>query len=156
MRRYDCRRIKKHRSYTVAEIEQLLDVHPHTVRRWIAMGLPVVAPTRPVLIHGSDLRGFHEARRPAKQPLLPGTIYCVACRAPKHPAGSIADCVPKGPKHGILVGICPSCERMIHRRVSLVRLVEVRGDLDVCFSAPQLNLSDTASPLSNVDLKHDR
>src|SRR5262249_27680796 len=106
MRRYDCRRVKKHRSYTVAEVEKLLDVHPHTVRRWIANGLPVVSTTRPVLIHGEDLRAFLEARRPRRQPLRPGMIYCVGCRAPKRPDGNTADYLARGPRHGALVGIC--------------------------------------------------
>lgn len=133
MRRYDCRRIKKHRSYTVAEIEKLFDVHPHTVRRWIANGLSVVSTTRPVLIHGEDLRLFIEARQPRRQPLLPGMIYCVGCRAPKRPDGDTADFVAKGPGNGVLIGICPTCGSIIQRRVSLAKLEEIRGDLDVFF-----------------------
>ncbi len=133
MRRYDCRRIKKHRSYTVAEVEELLHVHSHTVRRWIANGLPVVSPTRPILIHGEDLRSFIEAHQPRKQPLRPGMIYCVGCGAPKRPDGDTADYVPKGPRHGVLVGICPSCGSIMPRHVSLAKIDEVRGDLDLFF-----------------------
>ena len=32
---------------------------------------------------------------------------------------------------GTLVGICPSCEIMIYRRVSLARLEQVRGTLEI-------------------------
>lgn len=155
MRRYDCRRIKKHRSYTVAEVERLLGVHPHTVRRWIANGLAVVSTTRPILIHGEDLRAFLEARRPRKEPLRAGMIYCVGCRAPRRPAGDTADYVRKGPRHGTLVGICPTCESIMQRRVSLAKIDEVCGDLDVFFPECQSRLSDTASTLSNVDFSPD-
>ncbi|MBG0794724.1 helix-turn-helix domain-containing protein [Methylocystis sp. H62] len=134
MRRYDCRRVKKHRSYTVAEVEKLLGVHAHTVRRWITNGLRLVCATRPVLIHGEDLRSFLAERQPAKQPLRPGMIFCVGCRAPRSPAGDIADYVPHGVTYGSLVGICPDCESIIQRRVSRARIHDVRGDLDVLFS----------------------
>jgi Helix-turn-helix domain len=153
MRRYDCRRVKKHRSYTVAEVERLLAVHAHTVRRWIANGLPLVCATRPVLIHGEDLRSFLAERQPSKQPLRPGMIFCVRCRAPRSPAGDIADYVPYGSAYGSLVGICPNCDAIIQRRVSQARLNEVRGDLDVFFSERQVRLSDRGSLPSNVEFK---
>ena len=155
MRRYDCRRIEKHRSYTVAEVEKTLDVHPHTVRRWIANGLIVVSTTRPVLIHGENLRAFLEARRPRRQPLRPGMIYCVGCRAPKRPGCDTADYVPRGLRHGALVGICPSCESIMQRRVSLAKISEVCGDLDVFFPECQSRVSETGSTLSSVDFNPD-
>lgn len=143
MRRYDCRCIRKHRSYTVAEVEKLLDVHPHTVRRWIAGGLNLVNITRPVLIHGEDLRAFIVAHQPRKQPLRPGMIFCVGCRTQMRPAGDMIDYVPRGDAHGSLVGICPRCNAVIQRRVSLAGIDEARGDLELPFPARQLRLTDT-------------
>ena len=85
-RRYNVRRVKIHRSYSVAEVARLLDVSKLTVMRWIARGLPLIERKRPYLIHGSDLRAFLLANRPARQPCGPGEMYCLRCRAPRRPA----------------------------------------------------------------------
>ena len=57
-RRHDCRRVKIHRTYTIAEVAALVGVHKHTVSRWIAEGPPTTDHKRPFLIHGADLRAF--------------------------------------------------------------------------------------------------
>src|SRR4051794_40028535 len=89
------RLVKIHRSCTVEEVAKLLHVHRNTVREWIRRGLPTNNSTRPLLIHGRDLAAFLLARRSnSKQPCRPGEIYCVRCRAPRAPAGDIADYVP--------------------------------------------------------------
>src|SRR5215204_2484001 len=90
-RRYDIRRVKIHRTYSVSEVARLLRVHKHTVGRWIATGLPLIEQKKPYLTHGSDLREFLAARQPAKQPLRPGEMYCLGCRAAKRPAADMAD-----------------------------------------------------------------
>ncbi len=46
----------------------------------------------------------------------------------------MADYIPLGPGHGNLQGLCPDCEGLVYRAVSLARLDTVRGDLDVAFS----------------------
>jgi hypothetical protein len=154
-RRYNSRRVKIHRAYSVSEVEKLFDVHPHTVRRWIATGLPLVDEPRPYLIHGTALRAFLSARQPRKQPLRPGEIYCVACRAPKRPDGDMAEYRSRGPSRGDLVGICPTCDRIIHRRVNLAKIDLARGDLAVEFPKPELRLIDSFAPLSNVAFRQD-
>jgi excisionase family DNA binding protein len=114
-RRYNIRRVKIHRSYSVPEVARLLDVHKHTVERWIKAGLPLVAHKRPFLIHGSDLRAFLAARQPRKQTCRDGEIYCVGCRAPKWPSGDVVEHIPKSATTVLIAGICPTCERMIYR-----------------------------------------
>ena len=94
-RRHNVRRVKIHWSYSISEAAKLLGVHKLTVSRWIERGLPLIEQKRPFLIHGSDLRDFLTAQQPRKQPCRAGEIYCVRCRAPKRPAGDMADYIPK-------------------------------------------------------------
>jgi hypothetical protein len=87
---------------------------------------------RPFLVHGRDLAAFLLNRRQRDRRVCqPGEIYCVRCRVPRLPAGGIADYEPLMPGQGNLIGICPICECLIYRRVSLARLREAKGELDV-------------------------
>jgi hypothetical protein len=45
----------------------------------------------------------------------------------------MADYLPLGEVSGNLRGICPTCDKLIYRRVSLAKLDAVRGGLDVAF-----------------------
>jgi excisionase family DNA binding protein len=155
-RRHDVRRVKIHRTYSVAEAAKLLDVHKHTVGRWIDSGLPLIEQKRPFLIHGSDLRAFLQARRPKKQPCRSGEIYCVACRTPRRPAGDMADYIPKTATSGLLRGICPVCDRLMHRVTRVASLAAASGDLNVTRQPPQQRLDDSRAALSNVHFAKDR
>lgn len=129
------RRIKIHRTYAVEEVATALRLHKHTVRRWIKQGLPVIDTSKPMLIHGAALVEFLiERRAQAKQPCQAGQFYCVACRSPKRPAGSMAEYVRRSNGAGNLRGLCPDCDRFIYRRVAMAYLDQVRGDLDVTFA----------------------
>jgi Helix-turn-helix domain len=87
------RLVKVHRSYSVEETARLLRVHKNTVRNWLKQGLASIDDRRPILILGRELSRFlHERRQKAKQSCGPGRIFCIACRAPKVPAGKMADC----------------------------------------------------------------
>jgi excisionase family DNA binding protein len=152
-RRYNRRRVKINRSYTVAEVAKLLDVHKHTVSRWIATGLPLVVQKRPFLIHGTDLHAFLEMQRPRKQPCRAGEIYCVRCRAQKRPAGDMVDYIPQTSVAGLLRGICPTCDLLIHRVAKFATLAAVCGGLSVAHQFPQQRLVDIPFPVGNVDFK---
>ena len=87
IKRIDQRRIRLHQAYSVEEAARALGKHKHTIRNWIEAGLPTVDGTRPLLVHGDELRAFLEARRKVvKRPCPPGTIYCFKCRQPREPA----------------------------------------------------------------------
>ena len=79
---------------------------------------------RPTLILGRDLASssFDSAGSKHKQPCRPGEIYCVRCRAPKFPAGDMAEYQPITEKLGNLTAICPDCGSIMNRRVSLAKL----------------------------------
>ena len=95
------RLVKVHRNYSVEEVARLFGLHKNTVRNWFKQGLTAVDDRRPILILGRELSRFlHERRQKARQTCGPGRIYCIACRAPKDPAGQMAECIPTGPGAG--------------------------------------------------------
>jgi excisionase family DNA binding protein len=146
-RHFDPRRVKLHYSYTIDEAARALGAHKHTVRAWtVAGGLPLVRRQRPVLIAGSALRDFLSARRArSKVELGPGQIYCLSCRSPKTPAGLMADYKPLTAYTGNLAGLCPDCDRLIHRVVSLSKIDVVRGNLDIAFPQALERIRQTTS-----------
>lgn len=153
-RRPNPRLAKIHRSYTVDEVAQLFDVHRNTVREWVKRGLPTNDGKRPMLILGRELVAFLTARRAKnKRPCLPGEIYCVRCRAPRAPAGEMVDYVPLTATLGNLAAICSACESMMYRRVSLARLEQVRGNLDITMPQALEHISESAQPTVNSDLR---
>ena len=148
------RLVKIHRSYTVEEIANLFGVHPNTVRDWIKRrGLPTSDQKRPFLILGRDLVAFLQARRAKnKRPCQPGEIYCVRCRAPKAPAGAMADYEPVTETLGNLIAICPDCNAIMNRRVSLAKLEQIRGRLDITMPQALRHIGESTQPSVNSDL----
>jgi hypothetical protein len=135
------RRAKIHRTYTVDDLSRLLKIHKNTVRNWLRQGLQAIDGRRPTLIRGEALRRFLAERRArSKQSCGPGRIYCLPCRAPKVPAGKMAECVAIGDSTGSLRGICPDCDRMIYRAVNPQKLDVIRGDLDVTVTQAELRI----------------
>ena len=150
------RLVKIHRNYTVEGVARLFGAHKNTVRAWVKAGLPTCDTKRPTLILGSDLRAFLQERRTKnKRPCKPGEIYCVRCRAPKRPAGDMADYIPNTEKFGNLEGICPDCGGMIYRRASRAKLAEIQGNLNITFTKTERRLSKTDSPTVNSDFSQE-
>lgn len=148
------RRVKIHRSYTVEEIAKLFGAHKNTVRSWVKAGLPICDDKRPMLILGHDLTAFLQARRARnKQTCRPGEIYCLGCRVPKLPAGDMADYLPVTEKVGNLRGICPDCHSIMHRCVSMAKLGQVRGNLDITFPQALRRIGEISKPTVNSDLR---
>ena len=151
-RRPNYRLVKIHRSYTVEEIARLFGNHKNTVRDWVKAGLPTSDRKRPTLILGRELAAFLQARRTKnKRPCQPGEIYCVRCRAPKLPAGEMAEYQPHTETMGNLVGICPDCELMIYRRASLAKLQAIQGKVSVTFTEAKRQVSESNQPTVNSD-----
>ncbi len=151
--RYPNSRLAKiHRSYTVDDLSRLLKIHKNTVRNWLKQGLEPIDGQRPTLIRGEELRRFLAERRSrSKETCGPGRIFCLPCRAPKVPAGRIADCIQTGDTAGTLQGICPDCNRMIYRKLNPQKLDAVRGDLEVIVTRAGTRLRERAGPFVNCD-----
>jgi len=143
---------KIHRCYSVEDLARLFKVHKNTVRNWFKHGLKPIDDQRPILIRGEDLRRFLTERRScAKQACGPGRIYCLPCRAPKVPAGQMAECVTVGDTIGTLHGICPDCNRMIYRRVNPQKLNGVRGNLEITVTRAGARIEEPTKPNVNCD-----
>jgi hypothetical protein len=146
------RLVKIHRNYSVEEVSRLFKIHKNTVRSWFRQGLQPIDRLRPTVILGLELRRFLTDRRArGKQSCGPGRIYCLPCRAPKVPAGNVAECVATTDTAGTLCGICPDCDRMIYRRVNPRKLSAVRGDLDVTLTQAETRIEETMKPNVNCD-----
>lgn len=155
-RRYDPRRAKIHRSYTVAEVERLFSVHRNTVLRWISLGLEPIESKRPLLLHGSTLQAFLTKHNPRKQPCRAGELYCVKCREPRRPAFDAVDYLPKTATTGTLQAICPTCATLIYRAVKRVKVASVCGDLTVSYRQAQERIVDSPTPSLNGAFSKDR
>lgn len=108
---------------------------------------------RPILILGPDLVAFLKTRRlKNKRPCQPGEVFCVRCRVPRLPAGEMAEYIPITGTMGNLAGICPECDTMIYRRVSLAKLPQIRGKLEVTFLEVQRRVSEPGDATVNSDL----
>jgi hypothetical protein len=146
------RRIKIHRPYTVEQLAATLGVHKNTIRRWPKDGLRPIDDRRPSMFRGADVAAFLSARRQAaKRRCAPGEIYCLPCRMPKSPAGLVADLYVRAPTVGWLEAICPTCSRMLHRRVNPTRIDLVRGNLEIANRQGQARLADRTDPIVNGD-----
>ena len=146
------RLVKIHRNYSVEEIAGLFGTHRNTVRRWIKTGLPTCDDKRPTLVLGRSLMEFlYTKRTKNKQPCKLGEIYCVRCRTPKTPAGNMAEYQAVNGRTGNLIGICPTCELLINRRVALAKLPAFQALLEITLPLAVLHIEDSHDPCVNSD-----
>lgn len=53
---------------------------------------------------------------------------------------------------GNLMGLCPTCEGFIYRRVNRPKLEQARGHLEVTFTQAPAHISESACPSVDSDL----
>jgi len=144
--------IKLHRSYTVEEVALRLGVHKHTVRNWIKAGAPTADKSRPLVMHGMELRGWLQQRRKnAKRPCPPGTIYCLKCREPRAPALGMVEYQPFNSVSGNLKALCMECGTMMHRRARKDKIPTIMPNLDVQTEEAPPSIKEWAAPSLNCD-----
>ena len=148
MRRYNPRRAKIHRSYTVEEVARLFEVHKNTVRAWLKSGLQPIDGRRPTLLLGPQLASFLHARREHKrQRCRPGELYCFRCRAPRDLGSSkgrlSADDAQLWQSYGLSAR---NAATRMYRRVSFRKLATAVGDLQVALPQAQQRIVEGAEP----------
>jgi len=126
---------KIHRSYTVEEVADLYGVHKNTVRAWIKKhGLITNDENRPTLILGRHLRLFLQNRRTQnKRKCLLHEVYCLKCRKPQVPAENMADYLPISNTTGRLISLCPKCETLVNKYISLSQIQAIKDKLAISF-----------------------
>jgi len=118
-RKHNPNRIKKHRSYTFAEIAEVFEIHIRTVQTWRKQGMNVLDETsRPYLVSGEDIRSFLRVKNSKnKHRLKSGEFFCVKCRQPRKPLPDKVRIILTGKKLGsrykqvIFKGLCSICGR---------------------------------------------
>lgn len=148
------RHVKIHRNYSVEDVVSLLGVHKNTVLTWKKNGLAPIDDRKPMLFHGLALATFLQAKRTKnKRPCKPGEIYCIRCRAPKVPAGDMAEYQPVTATVGNLMAICPDCELMMNRRISFSKLDQFRRQMDIILPQALQHIVESNQPTVNSDLR---
>lgn len=148
------RHVKIHRSYSVEEVAVLFGIHKNTVRHWHKNGLESIDSERPMLFKGDVLAEFLKAKRTKnKRPCKAGEIYCIRCRAPKVPAGDMAEYQPVTATVGNLMAICPDCDLMMNRRVSFSKLDMFRLQMDITLPQALQHIVESNQPTVNSDLR---
>lgn len=146
------RRVKIRRSYTVEEIACLFGIHKNTVRIWVKAGLPTSDGKRPMLIRGSELSAYLLARKAkSKRPCRLEEIYCVRCRVPRIPAGGMVDYKPESETNGRLEAICPVCDCIINRWISLAQWEQICGETGFTITGASEQVNDRTQPAVNGD-----
>ena len=147
--------IKRHRIYTVWEAAKALHLHRQTVIRWIkGQGLNADTSGRPWLIKGSDLKVFLGERRSlGKCKLALHQLYCLPCHAPQTPDGLLADYRHRTDQTGNLMGLCPSCGRLMNKVIRRADLEAIRAKLDVTVQQADPRLVSPSNPTVTVTLK---
>lgn len=152
MKRINPRLAKKHRSYTVSELAERLDVHKHTVRGWLKKGLPAIDGAKPTLILGGEFQAWWgKQRKAAKCPCQPGQMYCFKCRAPKSPAFGMVDFAATNAATGNLKALCETCGTVMHRRTRLADIAARMPGLDVQITQAPSSIVERANPSPNCD-----
>lgn len=122
--------VKMHRSYTVIEASVALTVHPKTVRNWIRAGLPVIDQSRPLLIHGSDLKVYLKRKRKAHLHQCElSEMYCFKCKSPKKPSIEKLQFFAKPAGMVQMTGYCFECEGKANKFVSVRDVNEIWREL---------------------------
>lgn len=132
MQRVPIHRIRYRHVYSIVEVTELLGVCKGTVRQWLRRGLAAMDDTRPILIHGSELKRFLlNKRSSAKVPCQPHEFFCLKCRAPRAPWSGVVDVTIRSQRLFNLHAICEVCDTAMHKAAGQSALTEMLKTLRV-------------------------
>jgi hypothetical protein len=63
----------------------------------------------------------------------------------------MAEFVPVTDTTGNLRGICPACDRLIHRRVNQAKIKAIQGNLEITFADTPPRIRERITPSVNCD-----
>ena len=147
-------RIKTHLIYTPLEAAEALGAHRQTIIRWIkTAGLEAETSSKPWLICGADLNVFLGARQTQrKQRLAPQHLYCLGCKAPREPAGRMAEYRQETDATGMLVALCPECFNVMNKIIPRSLLDTIRARVEVTVQQACPRLMSPSEPRSEVHI----
>lgn len=146
-RRPNWRRVKQHHSYTVDEVSRLLGVAKITVRRWLKNGLLAMTGQKPLLILGGDLIDFLRAQRKSTtHKCRLDQCFCFRCRVPREAAFEEMELIHLTSTSGNVRALCGTCTQVMHKRVRLGRLDELRSLVTLTVPQGAEHISDIEKP----------
>jgi len=153
-RKYDPRKVKRHRSYTVKALAGLYGVGTNTVRQWIRLhSLPTIEGSYPVLMHWKSIREWMTAWQTARKWTCgPDEMSCLKCQGPcKVKAGTfrIATC---NKATLMMSGECQTCGKLMNRATSQAKLQTEKANFaskSMTYNAPlNAHSSNPKAPLN--------
>ena len=72
---------------------------------------------------------------------------------PEISCGDMAEYLPVTEKFGNLIAICPDCDAIMNRRVSLAKIEQVCGKMDITFPQAMRHIVESTKPTVNSDLR---
>lgn len=138
-------KIRPTSTYSFKDIAKLFGCNIATVRRWRRDGLPVMDNTKPILVHGSELKTWLEARQKARRrPCAPDEIYCLGggCRTGRRPAIGSVRIRKSNQTVGMIEAQCAVCGKNMRRGYAMADQAEIekvfesyKGNIeDICWS----------------------
>ncbi len=147
------RRVRKHRTYEVAEVARVLGVQSCTVRRWCSEGLPVQTDQKPHLITGADLKQFLRSRaRDSKRPCQPGEVWCPSCRKPQKILAGTSRLVDTESFNPTIKANCTQCGRTVCQFVAASKAPFKLAELEATATRPK-RLDGSAHQVTNAQIE---
>ena len=113
IRKYDYRRAKGNRYYTIATLAKLYGVHTATVRAWIkyhGLDCAIIDATRPILMKGNLIRAWMKDWQDNRGwKCMPGQISCLSCKAARHIIPETFEIVMSNTDKITVCGTCIQC-----------------------------------------------
>lgn len=152
-RTYNPRLIRKGHAYYVHEIAALFKVHKNAVLNWVKQGLKTIDDNRPMMIHGSDLADFINARQMhRKRTCHRDEFYCCKCRQPRQAWERVVDLIQLKKGDLLVKAICAECSTNMHR-ISPARNLPELHELFAIQTINEKHIDKSFNPLVMRDLK---
>lgn len=146
------RGVKLHLNYTVEEAARVTGNCKGTVRRWLKEGLPALFDQKPALILGGDLIDYLKGKQGRKQKCRLHECFCFSCRKPSTPAFGEVEVFMLTPDSGNLRALCERCATVMHKRISVARVSELKALATVTIRQGIGDLGDNQKPSLNDHL----